>query len=92
MEAPEKAAAKPATKAPDIHVLHCLNPQCGGLLAYEVDSQNVLYVDLAWTAKHEGTSHYFPCPRCGGKNIIEELRTEKGHVRHQVTRFEKRDV
>ena len=92
MDRPEKAAVKPATKAPDIQVLHCLNPQCGGLLAYEVDSNKVLYVDLAWTAKHDGTIRYFPCPKCAGKNIVEEFRTEKGQVRHKVTRFEKRDA
>lgn len=86
MEATEKTAAKPATKASDVHVLRCLNPQCGGLLAYEVDSHNVLYVDLAWTAKRDGDTRYFPCPKCGGKNIVEEIRMEKGQ-RHQVTRF-----
>ena len=90
MDRPEQAPAKLATKVPDIRVLHCLNPQCGGLLAYEVDSNNVLYVDLAWTARRDGTLRYFPCPKCAGKNIVEEFRTEKGHVRHKVTRFETR--
>jgi len=86
MEAPPDAAAKPPIKAADIHVLRCLNPQCRGLLAYEVDSTNVLYVDLAWTAARDGEAHYFPCPKCGGKNIVEAMRTEKG-LRHRVTRF-----
>jgi len=81
-------APKPKTKkAADIAVLHCLNPQCGGLLAYEVDSHNVLYVDLAWTAKTDGTVHYFPCPKCHGKNIVEEFRDDKGQVKHRVTRW-----
>jgi hypothetical protein len=83
----EPTPAKPATKAADIHVLHCLNPQCTGLLAYEVDSHNVLYVDLAWTARRDGNTRYFPCPKCGGKNILEEMRTDKGQLRHKVTRF-----
>jgi len=86
MEDHPVAAAKPATKAADIHVLRCLNPQCRGLLAYEVDSNNVLYVDLARTAARDGDTRYFPCPKCGGKNIVEETRTEKG-LRHRVTRF-----
>jgi hypothetical protein len=86
MEAPPNPAAKPQTKAADIHVLRCLNPQCGGLLAYEVDSNNVLYVDLAWTAARDGEAYYFPCPKCGGKNIVEEILTAKG-PRHRVTRF-----
>lgn len=79
---------KPAAKAADIHALHCLNPQCRGLLAYEVDSNNVLYVDLAWTAKRDGDTCYFPCPKCGGKNVVEEFRTEKGLLRHRVTRWQ----
>jgi len=91
MDGLEKSPAKPAAKTPDIHVLHCMNPQCRGLLAYEVDSNNVLYVDLAWTATDDGISRHFPCPRCGGKNIVEEFRTEKGQVRHKVTRCEKGD-
>lgn len=81
-----EATQKPATKAADIRVLHCLNPQCGALLAYEVDSTNVLYIDLAWTAKRAGDTRYFPCPKCGGKNVVEEIRTDKG-PRHKVTRF-----
>jgi hypothetical protein len=86
MEAIRNTAAKPPNKAADIHVLHCLNPQCAGLLAYEVDRNNVLYVDLAWTARRDGDAHYFPCPKCGGKNLVEAIRTEKG-LRHAVTRF-----
>ncbi len=82
-------APKPkAKKAADILALHCLNPQCGGLLAYEVDSNNVLYVDLAWTAKTDGGTRYFPCPKCGGKNIVEELRNEKGQLKHKVSRWQ----
>ena len=87
MEAPQKIAAKPPAKTPDIQVLRCLNPACRALLAYEVDSHNVLYVDLAWTAKRDGDIAYFPCPKCGGKNIVEEIHNEKGQVRHQVTRW-----
>ena len=86
MDASPKPATKAPTKAADIQVLRCLNPQCGGLLAYEVDSHNVLYVDLAWTAKDDGERRYFPCPKCGGQNVVDEIRTEKG-LRHQVTRF-----
>jgi hypothetical protein len=86
MDAIQNAATKPTTKAADIRVLHCLNPQCDGLLAYEVDASNVLYVDLAWMARRDGDMSYFPCPKCGGKNIVEEYRTEKG-LRHRVTHF-----
>lgn len=82
------SSPKPAVrKAADIQVLHCLNPACGGLLAYEVTADNVLYVDLAWTAKRDGDKRYFPCPKCGGKNIVEEVAAG-GECKHQVTRWE----
>lgn len=80
---------KPGVKKPaEIFVLHCLNPQCGALLAYEVDGNNVLYVDLAWTARAENGKRYFPCPKCNGRNIVEEFRNEKGQLKHKVTRWE----
>ncbi len=89
MEATPNPAAKPvAKKAADITVLHCLNPRCGGLLAYEVDGDNVLYVDLAWSAHVAGDLRYFPCPKCGGKNIVEEFRDPKGQLKHRVTRWQ----
>ena len=89
MQTPPTPAAKSAgKKGPDISVLHCLNSACNGLLAYEVDSQNVLYVDLAWTATSDGRKRYFPCPKCGGKNIVEEIRSDTGQLKHRVTRWE----
>lgn len=81
------AKAKPK-KAADIQVLHCLRPGCGGLLAYEVDSANVLYVDLAWTARADEGLRYFPCPKCGGKNIVEAFQTSDGVPKHRVVRWE----
>lgn len=83
------ATDRPAKKkGPDIQVLRCLNPQCNGMLAYEVNSENVLYVDLAWTAARDGETRYFPCPKCGGRNIVEEIRDAKGTAKHKVTGFE----
>ena len=77
-----------AKKAPDIQVLRCLGPDCGGLLAYEVDSHNVLYTDLAWTARTDGDRRFFPCPKCGGKNLLEEVLSPSGVIRHRVARWE----
>ena len=77
-------------KGLDIQVLRCLNPDCKGMLAYEVDSNNVLYVDLAWTARSDGAERYFPCPHCDGRNIVEEFRDAKGAIKHKVARFEAR--
>lgn len=84
----DATAQKPAAKkAADINVLKCLNPDCRGLLGYEVDSNNVLYVDLAWTARVDGATRYFPCPKCGGRNIVEAVADAKGKPAHRVTRF-----
>jgi hypothetical protein len=74
-------------KAPDVHVLRCLNPACRALLAYEVDSHNVLHIDLAWTARREGDLAYFPCPKCSGKNIVEPFTDDRGRRRHRVTHW-----
>jgi hypothetical protein len=78
--------AKPR-KAADIHVLRCLGQGCGGLLAYEVDSDQVLYVDLSWTARQGDGYSYFPCPKCGGKNVVEKVVLADGASRHRVARF-----
>lgn len=75
------------TKQRAIDVLRCLNPDCRGLLAYEVTAQNVLNPDLAWTARRDGATHYFPCPHCGGRNIVEPVVDAAGAPRHAVTRF-----
>ena len=82
-----KTAKPAAKKAVDINVLKCLNPDCRGLLGYEVDSNNVLYVDLAWTAHADGGVRYFPCPKCGGRNIVEPFTDAKGKAAHRVTQF-----
>ncbi len=78
---------KSAPKKGAVDVLHCRNPQCAALLAYEVESDNTLHVDLAWTAHRQDGVAYFPCPKCGGKNVVEETRDGTGRVRHRVTRW-----
>lgn len=84
----EPGAAAPKKKAPDIHVLRCLSSACRAMLAYEVTSENVLYVDLAWTAARDGDVRYFPCPRCHGRNLVEPFQDTKGATKHRVVRFE----
>lgn len=85
MQSPTPPKAK---KTVDINVLHCLNPSCGGLLGYEVDSNNVLYLDLAWTAHQQGSLRYFPCPKCKGKNVVESFASAPGQTKHRVDRWE----
>lgn len=74
--------------AAKIDVLHCLDESCPGMLAYEVTDDNVLYVDLAHTAERDGDLRYFPCPHCGGRNVVEQFTDPRGAVRHRVARFE----
>ncbi len=79
---------EPAKKsAAKIRVLRCLSDTCDAMLAYEVRDDNVLNVDLAHTARRDGDTRYFPCPSCGGRNVVEKL-TVNGAVKHRVSRFE----
>lgn len=84
-------AAAPRKKATEIDVLRCLASDCRGMLAYEVTTGNVLVPDLHWMARRDGDTRYFPCPSCGGRNVVEEVRDAKGVARHAVTRYEKAD-
>lgn len=78
----------PTKKAAAISALRCLNEHCRALLAYEVDANNVLHVDLAWTARRDGDLAYFPCPSCKGKNVVEAAVNDKGAPVHRVTRWQ----
>jgi hypothetical protein len=69
-------------------VLRCLNGDCSAMLAYEVNAENALVVDLAYTARRDGDLRFFPCPKCGGRNVVEEFIDAKGKPGHRVTRFE----
>lgn len=85
-----EAAPVKKKKAVDVDALRCLNPACGGLLAFEVTPENILNPDLHWMARQDGATRYFPCPKCKGRNVVEEVRDAKGALRHGVTRFEPR--
>jgi RNA recognition motif-containing protein len=58
-------------KAADVDVLHCLDPGCRGMLAFEVTAEKVLNPDLHWMARQDGATRYFPCPTCHGRNVVE---------------------
>ena len=70
-----------------IDVLRCLSETCDGMLAYEVREDNVLNVDLAYTARRDGDVNYFPCPSCGGRNVVEEFALPSGAKKHRVAKF-----
>jgi ssDNA-binding Zn-finger/Zn-ribbon topoisomerase 1 len=82
------AAPAKKKKASDVDVLRCLNPGCRGMLAFEVTAEGMLNPDLHWMARQDGAMRYFPCPKCHGRNVVEEVRDAKGVLRHAVTRFE----
>lgn len=84
---PETAPPK-KKKASDVDVLRCLSPDCRGMLAFEVTPEGILNPDLHWLARQDGATRYFPCPKCGGRNVVEEVRDAKGVLRHAVTRYE----
>ncbi len=73
---------------PEVSVLRCLSESCDEMLAYEVVDDNVLYVDLAYMARSDGATRFFPCPGCGGRNVVEEFEDDGGKTKHRVTRFE----
>lgn len=73
---------------PKVSVLRCLSQNCDEMLAYEVTDDNVLYIDLAYTARRDGDKSYFPCPSCHGRNIVEEFTDQSGKTKHRVARFE----
>jgi len=83
---PETAPAK--KKAADVDVLRCMNPTCRYMLAFEVTADNILSPDLHWMARQQGDVRYFPCPKCNGRNVVDEVRDAKGALRHAVTRYE----
>jgi len=83
-----EAAPPKKPRASDVDVLHCLNPGCSGMLAFEVTPERILNPDLHWMARQDGATRYFPCPKCHGRNVVEEVRDAKGALRHAVTRFE----
>ena len=82
-----EAAPAKKKKASDVDVLHCLNPDCHGMLAFEVTPEGFLNPDLHWMAREIGATRYFPCPTCHGRNVVDEVRDGKGVLRHAVTRF-----
>ncbi len=66
----ESTSSKSKGKGGGVRVLHCLNPACNALLPFEVDDENVLLLDLRAFARHDGSTSYFPCPKCGGRNVV----------------------
>jgi hypothetical protein len=74
-------------KALKVNVLRCRDEACRALMAYEETSEGFLLGNMIELAVSDGQRHWLPCPRCGGRNLVEEVPFE-GKLRTRVTGFE----
>ena len=78
------AAAK--SKPVKVHVLRCGSEACRALLPFEETDEGLLLGNMIEAASHDGATSFFPCPRCGGRNLVEEVVFE-GKKRTRVSGF-----
>ncbi len=76
----------PAKKALKVHVLRCRGESCDALLAFEENSEGFLLGNMIEVAENDGGQRYFPCPGCGGRNLVEEVE-HQGKWRTRVFGF-----
>ncbi|HYB98236.1 MAG TPA: hypothetical protein VEC57_03795 [Candidatus Limnocylindrales bacterium] len=69
-----------------VHVLRCRSQECRALLAYEETEEGYLLGNMIELAERDGDVAFFPCPRCGGRNLAEEVPFD-GKMRTRVTGF-----
>lgn len=81
-DAPPKK--KPALK---VNVLKCRSESCAALLAYEETNEGLLLGNMYDLASRDGDLAYFPCPKCGGRNVVVEVE-HGGRIRTKVTGFQ----
>ena len=77
-------AGKPRLK---VNVLRCRDAACGGLLAFEETDQGYLLGRVLELADVDGERRYLPCPKCGGRQLVEEYE-HAGKLRVRVSGFE----
>lgn len=78
--------AAPKKKDLKIHVLRCRSESCRGLLPFEETDEGLLLGNMFAVASSDGDARFFPCPRCGGRNLVEEVFHE-GKRRTRVSGF-----
>ena len=78
--------AAPKKKDVKIHVLRCRSEKCGALLPFEETEEGLLLGNMFDLATSEGEERFFPCPRCGGRNLVEEVHHD-GKLRTRVRGF-----
>lgn len=81
------APVAPKKKALKVNVLRCRGEDCGALMAYEETSEGVLMGNMYGLAERDGDKAFFPCPRCSGRNLVEEV-SHGGKTRARVFGFE----
>ena len=69
-----------------VHVLRCGHGDCRALLPFEETDEGLLLGNMIEVATREGGDTFFPCPRCGGRNLVEEVVYE-GRKRTRVAGF-----
>ena len=70
-----------------MQVLRCRDVACGGLLAFEETDQGYLLGRVLELAEADGERWFLPCPKCGGRQFVEEFEHE-GKSRVRVCGFE----
>lgn len=78
------ASKKPQLK---VDVLRCRGDGCNALLAYEETDAGYLLGQAIELAEKDGSKRFFPCPRCGGRQLVEEF-VHDGKRRTRVCGFE----
>ncbi len=76
-----------AKKPLKVHVLKCRSDACDGLLAFEETNEGYLLGRMMDLADEADGKKFFPCPKCGGRNLVEE-REHAGKLRVFVNGFE----
>jgi hypothetical protein len=69
-----------------VHVLRCGSETCRALLPFEETDEGLLLGNMIEVASRDGSTCFFPCPRCGGRNLVEEVVYE-GKRRTRVSGF-----
>lgn len=69
-----------------VHVLRCGSEACRALLPFEETDEGLLLGNMIDVATRDGDQAFFPCPRCGGRNLVEEV-VHEGRKRTRVGGF-----
>lgn len=69
-----------------VHVLRCRSEACRALLPFEETDEGLLLGNMIDVATRDGDMAFFPCPRCGGRNLVEEV-VRDGKKRTRVGDF-----